>query len=148
MGMRAHLVAVEQNAAELDLLSDDEVSGLLTGPNAAQIDKSWEAVFPLIGAIAGTGMMLVDDPLPVGGDLGFGPALFIDPSQAAAIASRLEAADDATIEAHWSTLDSPFMADFYDDAEGKDFALWGYREASRVFATAAAESKGVLFAIM
>jgi len=147
MGMRAHLIAVDQSSVEG--LSDDQVYSLLNSSEAAGIDKSWEAAFPLVGSIAGTGMMLVDDPQPIGGDLGFGPAMFIEPGQVNAIAAHLAQADEATIESHWATLESPFMQPgMYDDDWGKDFAMNGYRQIVHVFTTAAAASQGVLFAIL
>ena len=147
MGMRAHLTAIDQSLVEG--LSDDQVYSLLSCPEAAGIDKSWEAAFPLVGSIAGTGMMLVDDPLPISGDLGFGPAMFVEPGQVKAIAERLARADDAMIESHWAALESPFMQPgMYDDDWGKQFAMDGYRQIVQVFTTAAAASQGVLFAIM
>lgn len=150
MGMYGHLVAVSGNAPEeLSRWSDDQLIALLSGPTAANIDKSWDAVFPLMGSIAGSGEMLVEEPVPIGGDLAFGPAMFIEPDQVRAIAAKLEGADDATVEAHWRTLESPFMeSGRYEDDMGKEFAMNGYRAAVRVFVTAAAASQGVLFAIM
>ena len=147
MGMYGHLVALP--AADLETISDDQLRALLNGPEATNIDKSWEAAFPLVGSIAGTGMMLVDDPRPIGGDMGFGPAMFIEPDQVKAIAAQLERANDAVVESHWATLESPFMQpDLYDDEWGKEFAMNGYRQTVLVFVKAAAASQGVLFAIM
>lgn len=147
MGMRAHLVSVDRSV--VDGLSNDQIYSLLNSPEAASIDKSWEAAFPLVGSIAGTGMMLVDDPQPIGGDLGFGPAMFIESGEVTAIAQKLAQADDAIVESHWETLDSPFMQPgMYDNEWGKDFAMNGYRQVVQVFTTAAAASQGVLFAIV
>lgn len=150
MGMYGHLVAVSESAsAELDSMSDDQLFALLNSPEAANIDKSWQAAFPLVGSIAGTGMMLVDDPRPIGGDLGFGSAMFIEPGQVRAIAAKLQSADDAVVNSHWATLDSPFIqSGLYDDEGGKGFAMDGYRRMVEVFVNAAATSAGVLFAIM
>lgn len=93
--------------------------------------------------------MLVDEPIPIGGDLSYGPAMFIEPDQVMAIASKLEGADDATVDEHWRSLDSPFMQPgVYDDDMGKQWALDAYRRTVAVFVAAAATSQGVLFAIM
>ena len=149
MGMHAHVVAVQGDApSAMSGWSDDEIAALLHGDDAEHLDKSWEAAFPLIGSIAGTGMMLVDDSLPIGHDLGVGPARFIDPDRVAAMSALLAAADDATVEEHWAALDSPFMANgLYDDEDGKEFAMYGYRTTAAVLADAAASGRGVLFAI-
>ncbi len=150
MGMYAHLVPVNAaSAADLAARSDEELRTLLRGPDSTNINKSWEAAFPLVGSIAGTGMFLVEEPVPVGSDLGFGPAMFIDPEQVADIAARLASADEVTVEEHWATLESPFMGNgLYEDENGKEFAMDGYAKTVRVFVSAAAASQGVLFAIM
>ena len=148
--MRGHLIAVDTDKGiQEGSMSDDAIFELLTGPDATEIDKSWEAVFPLIGAIAGTGTMLVEDALPVGDDLGFGPAMFIDAQQVAAIHGHLSAVDGPALDEHWEQLDSPFMiGGAYDGHEGKDYAMSGYRRTAQLFAVAAAASQGVLFAIL
>jgi len=150
MGMYCRFVAVSGDApAELSSWSDDQLVALFGGPEAVNINKAWEAVFPLVGSIAGTGGMMVDEPIPIGGDLAYGPAMFIEPEQVRAIAGKLASADDATVEAHWTTLDSPFMQPgLYDDDLGKEFAMEAYRETVTLFVSAAAKSQGVLFAIM
>ena len=148
--MRAHLVAVSESLAnELESGSDDQIYELLTGPGSVDLDKSWEAVFPLVGSIAGTGDFLVEEPRPIGGDIGFGPAMFIDSGEVKAMAAKLSGADDGLIASHWAGLDSPFMQPgMYDDDMGKEFAMDGYRRTVDLFAAAAAASDGVLFAIL
>ena len=150
MGMRAHLVAINANEGILSgSVTDDRLYELLTGSEATEIDKSWEAVFPLVGSIAGTGMMLVDDAVPVGGDLVYGPAMFIEPERVAGVNSFLASADSAAVEDHWQRLDSPFMSNgSYDDEQGKEFAMDCYRKTTELFADAAAASNGILFAIL
>lgn len=148
--MYAHLVAVSADAEdEMTSWSQDQIHDLLTGPTGLDIDKAWEAVFPLIGSIAGTGMMLTDDVTPIGADMGFGPAMLISSSDVAAIASAIHAADDAEVETHWRDLDSPFMSSgIYDEPEGKEYAMDAYRRTADLFWTAAASGACVLVAIL
>ncbi len=150
MGMRAHLAAVSESmASELEAGPEDRVYGVLTGPGSVDLDKSWEAVFPLVGSIADTGEMLVDDVRPIGGDLGFGPAMYIEPGQVKMVAAKLRGADDGLIESHLANLDGPFMGPgMYDDEEGKEFAMYGFRRTAGLFMSAADDSYGVLFAIL
>lgn len=113
------------------------------------IDKSWEAAFPLVGSIAGTGSVMLDDEAaPVGPEIGFSPPILILPERVRVIAEALGAADAATVEDHWARLDSPFMDNGrYVDEEGKEYAMWGFRETAKLLGRAAAASSGVLFAI-
>lgn len=148
---RAYLVAVPGDAAaEMAGWTDQQIIERLRSAPAVGIDTSWEAVFPLIGSVAGTGNMLADHPQPIGGDLGCGSALFIDAESVAVIAGRLAGADDETVEAHWGGLDSPFIdgAVYHLDEGSRAYAMWGYQMAAGVLRSAAAASNGVLVAII
>ncbi|MEM9464284.1 MAG: DUF1877 family protein [Actinomycetota bacterium] len=149
MGMRANLTILSpSDVTAASDWSDEQIYERLTSADAVEIDKSWEVAFPLIGQIAGTGMMLTDNAAPIGGELVFGPAMIVDATEVATINSALVGVDDDHAAAQLATLSSPFMATGPDDDEGRSFGLWGFRETANVFAAAARDSSAVLFAIL
>ena len=150
MAIEAHLIEVDPNDEVLSgTLSDDQIYDVLTSSRAVELGSSWKLAFPLAGSIAGTSDVLSEDTIDIGEGLGLGPARFIDLEQVAMIRARLASADPATIKDHWARIDTPFSsADSKADDELKQQAMNGYRTIVELFASAAAGSHGVLFAIM
>ena len=148
MGMRAVLAAVSLNETDAFEMAVEDVEELLETDGSLSIGPTWEVVFPLVGAITGTDLLMSAESLPVGPDQGFGPAQYIDPGQVQAIANRLSQAEETTIEDHWLSLDSPFASPgTYDDPMAKQFAIDAYQQVVALFEQARHSSQGVLWLI-
>ena len=143
--MYGRMIIVDDAATAL-ALSVDQLSEMFD--DAVDVDKSWEAAWPLVGAIAESGMILTDDVIPLGDDLGYGPAMVISAATVQEMASKLTSASPADVEAAWGALDNPLMTDRYDDPDGKEFAMDGYAQTVEVFRGAAESSKVIVFAIV
>ena len=75
--------------------------------------------------------------------------MIIDAEQVQHIAARLAGIDDAAAGAALGRLESPFMmSGLYDDQDGVDYALGGFRATAELFADAAGTSSTILFAIL
>ena len=95
-------------------------------------------------------MLFTDQLMPVGDDLGYGPAQFIEPAHAATIAEALTAAGREGATAVWETVDQaalyPALGEWGPD--DLDWMWDRYDAAVAFFVGAAASGTGVLLSIM
>jgi hypothetical protein len=161
MGMAACFASADQAVLNQLRSNPDDIEDFLypddgdsEPPNYADLDKAWHCIhFMLNGSAGGTDSPLslaILGGLPVGEDMGYGPARILDPQAVARIAAALATVDDANFSARYDP-EAMQAADVYladmcvrDGDDALDYLLDNYRDLVAFYEAAAARGDGAI----
>lgn len=148
MGMYGKLAAIDPD--DIDTMRGwgyEETMGLFESPSAVDLDKTWDVVFRLIGHIAGTGMMVADNAQPIGEELVYGPAMYVDADTVKIMAMQLGGLDDEQVADAWAQIGVEDTYPMGVAAEEPEWFLERFTDATALIAQAAHASRVLAFVV-
>jgi hypothetical protein len=149
MSMNGCFVAMDQgDRGDVQTWDGDRVYGRLTAGDACGVEKAWDLCVTLTSALAAP-MSFYASAEPIGPDLGYGQAMWVDAAAVAAFAAKVAAADEAAVMAAFESLDTSalYPSIDWDDPEDRSLEFDCFADYQRFLAEAAADGKAILFAI-
>jgi len=158
-GMRMKLCIVEADKIPAVLKSGSKLKALLAQTNelsALEIDKAWHGIHYLLAGSDkfehGTASLVIFGGKDIGGDLGYGPARFLSPSEVKDIAKLLKDETPDKLSARYDPKKMQKLQIYPEiwEVEGKEafgYLMEYYRQLVAFYAKAAKGGHGVILVI-